>query len=1613
MNAKVKRQIRETLLNRLNFEEFKTLSNDMGINPDVLPGEGFEGKVREFLNHIDQRKLTSKFFDELSDDKYRHIYEDLLEKKINFSGEIQGAPTKTTSVSEPEYPVIPLRTKRIKPVQDYVERQTYKDRFDLMAGELEGQRVFTLSGLPGTGKSAFLQMRHYEDLQNGILSIYLDLRSGLSTCGRIAQEILSQMVSNLSRNGAVKTYSIVATRGKILSEITPEKPHEHRIPAWVVSDFWKRTEFEQFGTSEIGEREPEIPRQISNGLESTELTSLVPRSSKLEKTLDYSSPPSLLSKSARLEIQTEIRETRVAGPTWAQAAQEFAYDFANSLSELANDEIHLYIDTLEILKASATKEWLLNDLLPALMAGLPKLVIVVAGQKTFTSEAGGLPAIAPEKRLDVEFLPFTGDEAKKYLHQVDIQDQQEIDAVVSFSGNLPLIISSYVMARRSTDGADVSVPLIDPSRFITQNQRKAFLLEHIISRIGSSVIVELIKKGAILRHFDKELLRNTVLKDITESDWEELLEWPFIQIASPEDELSTYPVSFHDIIRGFVQDTLRSELSWREIQGLHTNAAKWILQEVKSLAPKRRSVQLEGKILDGLYHCCRSGDVDLIKNFLLDQCAEAIESSSDENLEFCNTMLNLVGDEYGTTSEELNSLTEVLKQGRDAIAARNFENAVPMLKKLIGHPTTRQALLPGLTRAYAHILAIYDDKSSEAIEVIEKLLEKNSEDTKTLFILARVQKLTQDWNGAIETLHHIVGIGGIDTIKAHIELAHLFVEIRQKTNAEASLSGALKLVRNLDAEEERIEAYETIGDTYANLLSDYDNAIIVFRQSLAVNPKRESTALKLAAVFTALKRWQDASKALYDLAEISNEENRVSHLAAAIIAFSRSGKKKEAETRLKELCKQNPTAINAFDGLASFYEEEQRWEEARQVHLSVMENFQENQIISRIKAINCLLRIGKENEAEEELTALINEFPDNYEVAIGAAVIYQSLHQWFDSIHSLKKVIAISKDQEQRAEAYERVGDIYRDHLKEFEEAETAYRESYAAQPRRYSAFVGLAKACEEFKKWEKAIEAHREVGKAQPGYRIVSAAKAALCTAKAGKVEEAERELLRLREAHPHEVQVAVALAQLYEEQERWEDAIGAYSQVGSIDAEMAVESYLKMGELYKKQGKESEAKDAFRSAEEASAQLKEGGKSLLRTAVIHHQMGNPEQAERALLKAVELDPESRHTAYTNLGAIYKDQQRYEEAQAMFARAIEINPGPAEPYYGMAQLLEAQQRWDEAIAAHMQVAEKFPNARASAWEHIGDIHRDHTEQWEKAEEAYQKSLDVEPKRASAIRGMINTYEKYEQWGKAIEAYQALAEISEEERFFAYAKVATCLAQMGKVEEAERELLRLREAHPHEVQVAVALAQLYEEQERWEDAVEAYKVVSSLDNSLKGIALTQVGTLMLENLLKPEDSLLLFKEALPFCNEDPVNVLMQVARAYEVLGNEVEALSTYETIEKVLSSQHKNNTSNTVIRRYGWYFFKMGNFGEAEEMCKMVEGDISNIDKKRSILIIAAIEYLEGKEKINVFQKVPTGTVLTKSLTWEIIHDIRAVAKRSQSKCALQAFIDEIQSFVV
>lgn len=155
--------------------------------------------------------------------------------------------------------------------------------------------------------------------------------------------------------------------------------------------------------------------------------------------------------------------------------------------------------------------------------------------------------------------------------------------------------------------------------------------------------------------------------------------------------------------------------------------------------------------------------------------------------------------------------------------------------------------------------------------------------------------------------------------------------------------------------------------------------------------------------------------------------------------------------------------------------------------------------------------------------------------------------------------------------------------------------------------------------------------------------------------------------------------------------------------------------------------------------------GAELLEEAVNAHKLGQLQLAEKLYLKAINSG--FRHEiAFSNLGVIYKNSGRTQEALAIYEQAISINPNFFDAYINLGNLFKQVGKLDEALTSTQKSLQLEPD-NAYALCNLGEIYKD-LGQLDEALSSTLKSLEIKNDNSDAhmnLGGIFNHLGKYDE----------------------------------------------------------------------------------------------------------------------------------------------------------------------------------------------------------------------------------------------------------------------------
>ncbi|MBD1859298.1 MULTISPECIES: tetratricopeptide repeat protein [Leptolyngbya] len=207
----------------------------------------------------------------------------------------------------------------------------------------------------------------------------------------------------------------------------------------------------------------------------------------------------------------------------------------------------------------------------------------------------------------------------------------------------------------------------------------------------------------------------------------------------------------------------------------------------------------------------------------------------------------------------------------------------------------------------------------------------------------------------------------------------------------------------------------------------------------------------------------------------------------------------------------------------------------------------------------------------------------------------------------------------------------------------------------------------------------------------------------------------------------------------------------------------------------------------------------------------------------------------YVNLGHELQSSRKYEEAIAVYRKAIVLDMENSEAYNGLGQALIEQRRIAEAIAAYRRSIEINPQ-NASAYAGLGNALADRRRN-EEAIAAYRRSIEANPKQMMAYAGLGNVLAEQKKIPEAIAQYeQALKapEQTEKAQAIAYVGLARALQTQNRTEEAINLYRKAAQVAPDYAWAHIFLGHALANQNQFDAAITAYREVLSQPSERKG-----------------------------------------------------------------------------------------------------------------------------------------------------------------------------------
>jgi len=165
---------------------------------------------------------------------------------------------------------------------------------------------------------------------------------------------------------------------------------------------------------------------------------------------------------------------------------------------------------------------------------------------------------------------------------------------------------------------------------------------------------------------------------------------------------------------------------------------------------------------------------------------------------------------------------------------------------------------------------------------------------------------------------------------------------------------------------------------------------------------------------------------------------------------------------------------------------------------------------------------------------------------------------------------------------------------------------------------------------------------------------------------------------------------------------------------------------------------------------------------------------------------------AHNNLGIIYTDQKKYEQAKAAFRKAIDVDPDYKTAYMNIGVVYDNEGKYQEALDMYKTVVEKHPNYPLGLV-NVGIGYR-RLKQYDEALKYFQRSVKVKPDYAFGWGEVAYIYLLKEDYKTSIKNYKISLKYDPKYKY-SLANIGYCYVQIGEYDTAIKYLTECSDTH--------------------------------------------------------------------------------------------------------------------------------------------------------------------------------------------------------------------------
>jgi tetratricopeptide (TPR) repeat protein len=510
---------------------------------------------------------------------------------------------------------------------------------------------------------------------------------------------------------------------------------------------------------------------------------------------------------------------------------------------------------------------------------------------------------------------------------------------------------------------------------------------------------------------------------------------------------------------------------------------------------------------------------------------------------------------------------------------------------------------------------------------------------------------------------------------------------------------------------------------------------------------------------------------------------------------------------------------------------------------------------------NLLLAQKHYDEAAQEFQQAIQSDPTNVAAYYNLGTVFEQQDNVDRAVQLYRKVVEFQPIGIAAADAYVRIGNLLRAQ-KHYDEAGQEFQRAIESNPGNAGAYYDLGTVYEQQGDAKLALKNYIKATGLAPKYRDAYLGRGRIYAKQKDtkSVARMARQILELEldpeekydayliiadvyraaddinhavstyqkaiESYPGNSEAYVHLAQLLTDNNRIDEALEVCRQMAS-ESELASTALVSIGNLLTAQKKYDEAEQSYRQAIDATP--KESG-PYLELARLYEAQGKLVEMEKVLAQASIAFPDDPQT-YRLQAQLRERQRRPDEAIRLYRRVVELRPTnglSSEAHERIGNLMFNEKRYGEA-EAEFQMAAQIDPVNAGIHYSLGALYEKQNDM-ERAMASYAKATEISPKYGEAYRALGHLYaKKGDTKGLAQMAGQILElDLAPTDQYEAHLMIGNAYQEAELYEWATDHFNKAISIAPERLEAYSALGLIYEIQQNWTKARDAYEKIGEL-----------------------------------------------------------------------------------------------------------------------------------------------------------------------------------------